>query len=84
MLVSVALAFFAASASPAQAALPTAPSPAAKPRKVCRSEAVIGSITPKRVCTVLPPRDAARPQSNAQTAGSDQKAPAPESSTGNN
>lgn len=84
MFVSVALAFFAASASPTQAAVPTAPTPAAKPRKVCRSEAVIGSITPKRVCTLLPPRDAKPAQSTAQTTGGNQKAPAGETSTSNN
>jgi hypothetical protein len=55
MFVSGALALLAASAaSPQPSASTTAP--AEKPRKICRSEAVIGSMTPKRVCTIVPPR----------------------------
>lgn len=65
MFVSVALAFLAASASPeAQPVRPTT-APAAKPRKICRTESVIGSLTPKRVCTVAPRREAAKPAAGA-------------------
>jgi hypothetical protein len=70
MLLSVALAF--AAAAPAEASVqPQTPSaPAAKPRRVCRNEEVIGSLTPKRVCVTLPPRNdaaAAKPQALGST-----------------
>jgi len=78
MLVSAALAFFAASAAPAQASVPataTQAVPAAKPRRICRSEAVIGSITPKRVCTTVQP--STLPEKSAQ----EQQAPAQQAPT---
>jgi len=59
MFVSFAFALLAASSSAANAVAP-APPPAeapAKVRRICRSEALIGSVTPKRVCTVVPPRN---------------------------
>jgi hypothetical protein len=59
MFLSVTLAVLAATATPAETSAPPAVTPAAstaKPRKICRSEAVIGSITPKRVCTIVAPR----------------------------
>ena len=70
MLLSVALAF--AAAAPAEAAVPpqTSQAPAAKPRRVCRTEETIGSLTPKRVCVTLPPRNdaaIAKPQASGGT-----------------
>ena len=75
MFASVALAFFATTAAP-EASAPVAQAPAApavKPRKICRSEAVIGSITPKRVCTVVPPRSPAPGQGSGQASDRDQQ-----------
>ena len=75
MFVSVALAFLAAASGPAEAsqAGPATPaSPAVKPRKVCRTEEVIGSITPKRVCRIVPRRDVAK-----SPAGTPEPKPAP-------
>lgn len=69
MLLSVALAFLAGSSAPAEASVqpPTQTAPAAKPRRVCRNEETIGSLTPKRVCVTLAPRNdaaAAKPQAS--------------------
>jgi hypothetical protein len=52
MLVPV-VAFLAMSAAPASgtpSAAPVNPGPALKERKICRSEELIGSTVPKRVC----------------------------------
>ena len=68
MLLSVALAFAVAAPAEASVQPQTAPAPAAKPRRVCRNEETIGSLTPKRVCVILPPRNdaaAAKPQPSA-------------------
>ena len=82
MLVSVALAFFAAAVEPTAAAPAQAPVPAAKPKKVCHvEEAVTGSITPKRVCVTVPATaPAAKPAQ--ETAGS-QPQPAPGNGSSN-
>ena len=52
MLVSVALAFLAASSTPASEATAASSSTVpVKEKKICRKEeAVTGSLTPKRVC----------------------------------
>ena len=79
MFVSVALAFLAASAAQADAsAAPSAAPavPAAKPRRICRSEAVIGSIAPKRVCVTVPQPGAPAAQGSGQVAVPNQQAPA--------
>jgi hypothetical protein len=76
MIASVLLAFLAASAAPeASPAVGSPAAPAAKARKVCRSEAVIGSIAPKRVCTIVPARSSAPGQSSGGQAGGQQPAP---------
>lgn len=73
MFVSLAVAFFSASAVPAAA--PAASAATAKPRKICRSETLIGSNATKRVCTIVQPRTAATPSGNADGAGAQQAAP---------
>ena len=64
MIVSVALAFLAASAAPADAAAQPQPAPAAKKvkeKKICRSdEAVTGSLFPQRTCKTKAEWDAER------------------------
>ncbi|HEX8307095.1 MAG TPA: hypothetical protein VF645_01580 [Allosphingosinicella sp.] len=45
-----------------------------KPRKICRTEHLPGRITPKRVCRVVTPSDAAG--QNDQTKPADQREPA--------
>jgi hypothetical protein len=54
MIVSVALAFLAASAAPADAAASAQPAPAAKPvkeKKICRTdEATTGSVMRSKTC----------------------------------
>lgn len=57
MFVSAAIAFLASAAAP-QVSAPTTP-PAEKPRRICRSEAVIGSVAAKRVCVTVPAKDPA-------------------------
>jgi hypothetical protein len=47
-----------AAAEPAQTAATPPPPPAKKEKKVCRSEAVSGSIMPKMICTTAAERDA--------------------------
>ena len=76
MLVSVALAFLAASVEPTAAAAAQAPAPAAKPKKICHvEEAVTGSLTPKRVCVTVPATAPAQKPAE-ETAGT-QPQPAP-------
>jgi len=66
MLLLVASALIAASAEPA--APPPSPPPAAKPRRICRVEqAVIGSLTPRRVCVTVPQAAPAPAQSGRAT-----------------
>jgi hypothetical protein len=82
MLVSV-VAFLAAST--AQAAEPPSPAPAtqtppAKEKKICRTDQLIGSMIPKRVCktklewdgqsVAKPPQDNTSGQQPAQSSGS--------------
>ena len=77
MLLSVALAFAAAAPAEASVQPQTAPAAAAKPRRVCRNEETIGSLTPKRVCVTLPPRnDAAAAKPQASGSGQQPAAPA--------
>ena len=81
MIVSVALAFLAASTAPAQAAppAPAAASPAVKPKKICHvEEAVTGSLTPKRVCVTALPSNLSPSKSNGQAAAGEQPKPAQE------
>ena len=79
MLVSVALAFFAAAVEPTAATPPQAPAPAAKPKKICHvEEAVTGSLTPKRVCVTVPAA------TTAPASDKPQQAPSAGSGTSNN
>jgi hypothetical protein len=78
MLVSVALAFFAAAVEPSAAASAQLPAPVAKPKRICHvEEATIGSLTPKRTCVTVP-ATAPAPKPAENTAGS-QPQPAPAS-----
>ena len=59
-------------ASPEASAMPSAPvqtaipAQVAKPKKICHiEEAVIGSLTPKRVCVTLPQTPAPAPSQDA-------------------
>lgn len=82
MLVSVALAFLAGAVEPAAVAPPQDPPPVVKPKKICHvEEAVIGSLTPKRVCVTVP---AAAPAPKPQPETADDKPqPAPGNGTSN-
>ena len=84
MFVSVALAFLAVSAPPAETSVSPPAAPAAKPRRICRSEAVIGSIASKRVCTIVAPRNAAPGHDTGQSAERNQQRTAQESAGSGN
>jgi hypothetical protein len=78
MSLPVALAFLAAAAAPAEAAPPAIQgpaAPAAKPKKICRTEHLIGSVTPKRTCRTKAEWDGL-PEGEAATADAQQAAPA--------
>ena len=88
MLFLVASALLAspetAATSPAQAQVAT-PAPAAKPRKICHTEeAVIGSITSKRVCVTVPQAAPAPVQQPTQDAARDKPQQASSASGGSN
>lgn len=81
MFVSVALALVAAAAQPAATVPAQASEPAAKPKRVCHVEdAVIGSLTPKRVCVTVP---ATAPTKPDQPTADKQPASTPQSGAGN-
>jgi hypothetical protein len=78
MLLLVASALLAASAEPAPP-----PAPAAKPKRICKVEqAVIGSLTPKRVCVTVPQTAPAAAQPG-QAAEKPQASPPERNGTGN-
>jgi hypothetical protein len=80
MLLLVASALVAASAEPAA---PPPPPPVAKPRRICRVEqAVIGSLTPKRVCVTVPQAVPA-PAQSGQAPDKPQALPPERNGTGN-
>ena len=65
-----------------QAPAASAPAPAVKTKRVCHvEEAVIGSLTPKRVCVTVPQQAAPAPATSAQEADRD-KQPQPPSASG--
>jgi hypothetical protein len=65
-----------------QAPAASAPAPAVKTKRVCHvEEAVIGSLTPKRVCVTIPQQAAPAPATPAQEADRD-KQPQPPSASG--
>ena len=84
MLFLVASALLA-SAEPAAPVQTPTPAPAAKPKKICHTEeAVIGSITSKRVCVTVPQAAPAPVQQPAQDAAGDKPQQASSASGGNN
>jgi len=65
-----------------QAPAASAPAPAVKTKRVCHvEEAVIGSLTPKRVCVTVPQQAAPAPATPAQEADR-YKQPQPPSASG--
>ena len=60
----------------------SAPAPAVKAKRICHvEEAVIGSLTPKRVCVTVPQQAAPAPVTPAQEADREkQPQPAPDAS----
>jgi len=86
MLLLVASALLAsaepAATSPAPTTAPAAPAPTAKPRRICKvDEAVIGSLTPKRVCVTVP-QDAPAASKPAQDAARDKQPQAASTASG--
>ncbi len=84
MLFFVASALLA-SAEPAAPVQTPAAAPAAKPKKICHTEeAVIGSITSKRVCVTVPQAAPAPVQQPSQDAARDKPQQASSGSGGSN
>ena len=72
----------AATTSPAPVQAAT-PAPVSKPKRICHvEEAVIGSLTPKRVCVTVP--QAAPAPAPAQDAARDKTQQSPSSASGTN
>ncbi|MBV8908897.1 MAG: hypothetical protein JOZ20_07840 [Sphingomonas sp.] len=85
MLFFVASALLASAEPTAAPVQAPAPAPAAKPKKICHTEeAVIGSITSKRVCFTVPQAAPAPVQQPAQDAARDKPEQASSASGGNN
>lgn len=75
LVASALVALSQVSANPPAPAQAAVPAPAAKPKRICRTEeAVTGSITPKRICVTMP-QEAPAPKPTQDAA----RAPQPQS-----
>jgi hypothetical protein len=81
MLVSV-LAFLAASTAQATETAPPAPAPAVKEKKICRTDQLIGSTVPRRVCKTRSEWSAQNGGKAGQPAADGAQRPTPSSGSG--